>query len=204
MKAFISLLHFAILQSLTRICGTENTPGTKVTLYYAKKGEFNGWPRTRHEVVTAAGGTPVAGDTKILDEPFDFSEAPAGMGYWRKVDILVDSGAINAVMEGETGGKGIKNMIPFYVLGTNAEQLEFSDSIVAHDGCLVAMLGDREGNFRVLGNPDVPVQVESIEGGTGTKIGEKRGFAYSLMDNSGKHAPIYDAATHGIDLVPNP
>ena len=186
------------LIDMLRVCGTSNLPGTKTTLYYAPKGEFTGWPATKADNL---GTDP--GDTKILDEPFDFTGAPAGSGYWRRADILIDTGAVNHVLEGELGGRGYKNSLPFFILGTDAEQLEFADELVRYDGCLIAMIEDRNGKMRVLGTTGVPAQVESAEGGTGLKTGDRRGIAYVLMDSTGATSPIYDHDTHGIEITPN-
>ena len=96
-----------MLSNLTSAqCGVANPAGTEVDLYYTCSCELNAWPKTRWEVVTAASGTPAEGDTMILDEPFSFSGAPSGSGYWRKATIIVDTGAITDAVEGEVGGQG--------------------------------------------------------------------------------------------------
>lgn len=194
-----------MLNNLTSVqCGTPTPAGTEVDLYYTCSCELASWPGTKYDTVIAASGTPAEGDTKILDEPFDFTGAASGTGYWRKATIVVDSGAINDTLEGEVGGQGFKNSLPFKVKGSNAEQLEFADNMAAYSGCLVAMLRDRNDNLRVLGNKGVPAYVESAEGTTGLKNGESNGFDYVLSAGTGKTAPIYDDATHGIDITPNP
>ena len=194
-----------MLNNLTgKQCGTPNPAGTEVDLYYTCSCELAAWPKTRFEVVTAAAGTPVEGDTKILDEPFNFTGAASGLGYWRKATIIVDTGALNDTLEGEIGGQGYKGSIPFSIKGTGAEQLEFADNLAAYSGCLVAMLKDRNQNTRVVGTKGIPAAVESAEGTTGLKNGEKNGFDYVLSAATGLTMPIYDDATHGINLTPVP
>lgn len=187
----------ANLLSLTRACGTANPPGTKLKLYVIPKGELTAWPQTKAEL----GGT-AQGDTKILDEPFAYVSTTA-LGYWREYDILVDTGDVRDILEGEPGGQGYRNFFDFSILGTEAEQLEVADCMAAYSGCIIAMIIDKNDNHRVLGNLEIPAFIESAEGATGKTNGDRRGFNYVLYSNTGKTAPIYDAATHGFNLTPN-
>lgn len=189
-----------MLQNAGSKCGSKNPPGTRTKLYYALDSEFNGWPRTRAEIT---GASAVLGDKKILDEPFDFTTAPSGQGNWKSADILVDTGEVRDVLEGELGGQGYKSSFGFFLAGTDAENLEVADDFAAASGCIVAMIADRLDNFRVLGTPDNPAMVETAEGSTGAKNGDRRGFAYTFSASTGETAPIYDAETHGIDITPN-
>jgi hypothetical protein len=188
----------SILTNLVVDCAKPNPPGTETDLYYTCSCELNGFPKTKKEL----GGTDV-GDSKILGEAFDFSTAPSGSGYWRKAKILVDSGEVKDILEGEVGGQGFKSSTNFYIKGTDKEQLEFADNMAAASGCIVAMLRDRNGNLRVIGKTAIPATVEAAEGTTATKNGEKRGFAWTISAATGLTAPIYDDATHGIDVQPN-
>ena len=187
-----------MLRNMGANCGSSNPPGTETELFYALDDEFTGWPATK-----ADNGGILLGDAKILDAPFDFSGAPVGEGYWRKTTILVDTGEIKDVLEGELGGQGFKSSFGFFLKGTDAQNLEFADDLAAASGCLVMMLRDRKGNLRVLGKPSNPAMVESAEGTTGAKNGDRRGFAYVASASIGQTAPIYDDATHGIDITPN-
>jgi hypothetical protein len=189
----------AVLQSLTRTCGQSIPPGTKLRAYFTLKDELAGWPETKEE-----GGGTAQGDSKILDEPFDFTGAPVGKGFWRQLDILVDTGAVRDTLEGEIGGQGFVNRFDFFVLGAGAPQREFADLVTANAGCLIFMVQDKAGNHLVLGNLDNPVFVESAEGGTGTQNGDRVGFQYTLYSNTGYTTMMYDAATHGIDVTPVP
>jgi hypothetical protein len=189
----------ATLVDLLRACGESIPPGTKSKLYFTLKGELAAWPQTKEEL-----GGSAQGDSKILDEPFDFSGAPSGLGFWRAVDILVNTGQFRDTLEGEIGGQGFTSRVDFFVLGQGENQLEFADCVAANNGCLIAMVPDKSGNHRVLGNLDDPAFVEAIEGGTGLAPGDRVGAAYTLYANMGITAPIYDADTHGIDTTPNP
>jgi hypothetical protein len=62
----------ATLQSLTRTCGQSIPPGTKTKVYFTFVSELTGFPATAED----NGGTD-QGDSKMLDEAFDFSAAAA-------------------------------------------------------------------------------------------------------------------------------
>lgn len=187
-----------MLQSLGANCGKNNPPGTETELFYALDDDFTGFPSRKSD----NGGTEY-GDSKILDEPFDFTNASAGSGFWRKTTILVDTGEVKDTLEGELGGQGYKSSFGFFLKGTESQNLAFADDIASASGCLIMMLRDRSGNLRVLGKPSNPAMVESAEGTTGAKNGDRRGFAYVASASTGETAPIYDDATHGIDITPN-
>lgn len=187
------------LKNLANVCGQQHTPGTETDLYYACSCELNGFPRTKE----ALGGTD-DGDSKILDEPFVFNTSPAGTGYWRHARIKIDSGAVNDVLEGEIGSQTFKSSIPFAILGTNEKQLAFADSLAAASGYLVMMIRTNTGKLRVLGSDKRPAYVESAEIGTGTATTDSNSGVYVASASVGVTAPIYDDATHGIDITPNP
>lgn len=194
-----------MLQSLAQsTCGKPNIPGTKTKLRITCSCDLpDGMPLTRKEVVLAAAGTPAQGDSKIYDEPFNFANAPAGEGYWREYDILVDTGSLNAALEGEVGGQGFMSQIPFFVIGMDAAQLEFADEVVAHSSCMIVSIESRDGTAYVIGRHDNPVIVESADLSLGQKNGDRKGGAYVLKSSEGFAPMIYDAATHGFDITPN-
>ncbi|MEL7118624.1 MAG: hypothetical protein AAFO07_04265 [Bacteroidota bacterium] len=187
------------MKSLVRSCGKNPPPGTTTTVYFTFLSELTGWPLTKAENAGQA-----QGDTKVLDQPFDFANAGQNLGYWRELEILVDTGGIIDTLEGEIGGQSTINRANIFVVNDGAAEREFADQVVANQGCYVFMFRTKSKRHIVLGDPDNGVYVESLEGGTGTVPGDRVGFAYTLYCNSGFTAMLYDADTHGIDLTPNP
>lgn len=184
------------LASLAATCGTSVPPGTKEKRYWTPISELTGWPATR-----AAGGGTNQGDTFILDEAFDFSGAGVGFGFWRNVSaIVVDTGELTNNLEGPIGGQGYRQRDTFFIKGNGPEVLEWINELVACSGCAVWLVPTKDGNYHVLGDPDNPVYVEVVEGGSG---GERVGYQVTLYANTGKPTYIYDAATHGIDETAN-
>jgi hypothetical protein len=180
------------LNSMTRVCGTANPPGTKAVFRFWKKGELTTWPAT-----VAAGGGTAAGDTKRLAGNFSFIPS----GYMREVDVLVDSAQLKNMLEGEPGGQGYKTEVTFFVLGTQAEQLEFADCMAAFSGCLIGMLETRAGDKHVIGNIDIPCFITAAEMDSGAKNGDKSGTAYTLTASTGYTSFIYNGT---LKTVPTP
>lgn len=184
----------ANIKSLTGECGTQTPPGTTAKLYYTCSCELNGFPGVL--------ATTDPGDSVKLDGPFDFSTAPVGEGYWREVDILIDTGGISQAVEGESGGKGLAGGMRFFVVGSDAAQLEFQENMVKADGCIVGMMKQRgHTDYTVMGSDEVPALVESADLDGGEKLGDRNGTAYALKASTALRT--YDATTHGIDVAPN-
>lgn len=188
------------LNSLIRACGTNRPPGVKSKLYFTLKGELSAFPQTQYAITVAAMGDPVAGDKKRLGEAFDFSGAPTDFGYFREVDILVDTGNLRNTIEGELGGQGVRQRLDFFIVGMEAEALEWGDDLVANSGCLIPLVPLKTGLYAVMGDLENPCQVEAGEGGSG---GERVGHQYTLYSNTGFMPYLYDVDALGLDLIPN-
>ena len=183
------------LKSLTKNCGENVPPGTRAEIFLIPAHELVSQPQTRAE-----GGGTAAGDTMILDEPFEFI-TDTGLGYFRKYNIIVDSAEAKDTLVGEVGGRSWENMVSFSIAGTDAEQLEFASCVA--NACLVAVIVDRTDKGRVFGQYNDPCHIDSIEITTGLKAGDKHGGAYVIKNSSGRPAFIYDVATHGLNETPN-
>lgn len=183
----------ALISDLTN-CGVQTPPGTEVDLYYTCTCEMADWP-----AITA--GTTLGNKFK-LSEPFDFTGAASGTGYWRKARLLVDTGAYKAMIEGEVGGQSTKSEIRGFLIGSDAERMEIMDNFRMNSGCLAFIIKGREQALSaVIGSKTLPASVTSAEMDSGEKAGDRNGTAYVFS----APGPIfyYDAATHGIDVTPN-
>lgn len=183
----------AQLRSLTKNCGTVFVPGTEATLYMIPKGELNGWPAT-----AADGGGTAPGDTKLLAEAFAYVDT-VELGYWRKWDLLVDTGNLRNTSEGEIGGQGFRNRAVGFIQGYGAQEQEAMDCLLAYSGCVILIIALKDGPAHVVGNPNNPAFVESIEGDVETRVG----YLFTMYANTGKTTPIYDIETLGLNLIPN-
>ena len=194
----------ANLRSISKVCNEARPSGAKAKLFLTCKGELNGMPATREEVVLAAVGTPGPGDSKIYDEPFDFSLAPTGSGYWREIDIRVDSADYQNFLQGADGGKSYRQELPFSLDGaTDEENAEFADVLAALSGCMIAMLPAKTGKYLVLGDTENPASLQDGNSALGKGGDDENGWNFILKANLGYAGMNYDAETHGIDVTPN-
>lgn len=180
---------------MTKSCGTIIAPGTKLVMFMTPISELAAtWPQTDAEL----GGTD-KGDTKILGEAWDFSGAAVGAGYWRRYNVLVDTGQLRTIIEGEIGGQGYRQRLDVFMQGNGPVENEQADDFLAYSGCCIVMIGTKEGYYPVLGDLENPVFIEAAEGGSG---GDRAGFQYTFYANTGKTPQFYDV-TLGIDETPN-
>lgn len=158
------------------------------------KGELNGFPAT-----VADGGGTADGDRKRLAAPFQYVDTE-GLGYWRRIELLVDTGNIRNTSEGEIGGQGYRNRAVGFIQGYGAEENEFMDDLLAYSGCVILLLALKNGPTHVIGNLSDPAFVESVEGDVETRVG----YLFTMYANTGITTMIYDVETHGINTTPNP
>lgn len=191
------------IKNLSGLACDKKTPGNKVDIYYSPIGEHTGRPQTVAELNSATPENIVQGDTMRLGEPFDFTGAASGLGYWRKLTCILDTAKIEAILQGEVGSYSFDNMIDFEVSGVAAEQLEFA---VALKNCcegFTFMVPTKDGEHLVIGEPGLPVFPVSNTLSTGAGSGDKKAGVYQLKVNSSVPFYHYDAATHGIEITPN-
>jgi len=188
-----------MLENLVKECGQKLPPGTEVDIYYTCICELNGYPQTAKQLAV---GDPLPGDSVRLAEPFDFTTAESGEGYWRKARILINTGGVKWDKEGDLGGEGFMSAFRFFIIGSEAEQIEFSVNLLKASGCIAMMIKQREATeMTVIGTDKIPAYVESIAGDGGEKNGDLNGAAYSIKFDS--YLLKYDDGTHGIDVTPN-
>lgn len=185
----------ARIGNLSKPCGVSLAKGTRETLYATYTDELSGMPAT-----AADNGGTAAGDTKIYDEAWDFTGAPAGQGYWRSAPILINTGQVRNADEGEVGGKTMMNEILGFIPGNDAATREFIDCLRSAAGCGIFMLSDKNGLHHVVGSILNPAYVDITEGGTG---GDRVGYDVRIYADYGATNMQYDADTYAIEITPN-
>lgn len=190
-------------QTFTRDCGKNEAAGTMEIGYLTYVDELDAMPQTRYDIAEAATpGSALPGDTKILDEPWAFTGAAAGLGYWRSFPILINTGEVVNVEEGEIGGKTMSNDANYFIPGNDSVVKEAVERQRAGSGCCIIMVPDKQKRYQVVGSIDQPAYFDITEpGGTG---GARVGYAVRAYSDAGSINPEYDADTHGIDITPNP
>ena len=176
------------IKSLLRVCGNTGLPGLQAKLYLIGKDEITAMPTV---------GSGAYGNAKTYTTAWDLVTT-TGLGFWREIDILVDSGELKALIEGNLGSKFVRNMLDFFVEKMGKEQLQFLDDMVADSGCLIGMIRAKGAPTFVLGDKDNPLFLEAGEGGVNN---EQVGMKYTLMCNTGKAPMIYNDGL-AIDTTP--
>ena len=187
-------------KTFDRNCGLNESAGIKEKGYMTYIKELASYPMTRAQVVLAASGVPEPGDTKILDEPFDFTGAASGEGYFRSFPLLINRGSVGNLEEGEIGGKTLMNEAPFFIPGNDAVVKEAVECLRMASGCGIFMFPDKANRHQVIGTIESPAYFE-LTGVSGTG-GDVVGYACRVFADTGAINLEYDADTHGIDITP--
>ena len=125
-----------------------------------------------------------------LEGTYTFATAPAPQGF-ASIDIIIDSGDVMHKLAGELAGtKSLSSECTFQIAGNDAERLEFALDMARLDGCMVAIIEDRNGNRFQFGDLKIPAQVVSFEAAHGKKTGDANQGTYLIKFDNGKGAGI--------------
>lgn len=151
-----------------------NPAGVKGTLYLCPAKEFASWP------AYDSGTDP--GDSVKLSGNFSFTGAGTGNGYWRAFPCLLEKGAVEYNAVGGKGSKSFDVLGRGYVLGVDAEQLEWFKNVL--NTPVVGLWVDKKGLMHVIGAKDDPAYLEEGAGTTGIAATDERGIAFSIKANA--------------------
>ncbi len=189
--------------SLTRSCGNAPIKGAKTKVYMIPFSEIDTFPQTRAAIKIAGGiETPEQGDTKILDEAYGLVTT-SGKGYFREVDILVNTGDVANTLQGEIGGQENEVITRFFILGNGPKEKEFVDLMMANNGCIHVAIPSKDGQMQAIGDRDNPVFVRTYDGGTGGGSGgDKVGYAYELFTSEPQTNKVINVTDFPLNLTP--
>lgn len=188
------------IKTLAINCGEPNPPGLRTKMRFIPAKELTGFPKTKDKMTPA--GTAV-GDTVTLGEVFTYVTTP-GKGYWRELDVLVDTGGLNSKTIGEIGGKSFQNTIKGFLPlaeSSRAAILEWNQCMA--NACLVCAVQDRTDRWLIVGRDNDPAHIEEIDTNFGEKQGDRAGSAFSIKSMDGS-VPLLYPDTLAFDLTPNP
>lgn len=172
-------------KDLINKCGDPNPVGVKVKTYYVSIDDIDVFPPFKT--------TTAQGDSVVLDGNITLLPLKA----WNRVDINSKTGEIKDTMVGPLGSRDWESTFDAITPKADPAQVEFFSCLA--NGCFVVLVEDKAGNFRVLGNPDLPASAETIEITTGKASGDNRGTTYQIKAEVGTPAPFYEGT---IDLDP--
>jgi hypothetical protein len=160
------------IKKLTSTACMKNAAGVTGTGYMAPSEEFASWPAYQNTSDTLGDG-----DTVRLDGNFSFTGAGTGNGYFRTYPMLLEKGQVNYKLVGGLGSKSYEVTASFYVLGLNAEELEFGTSMKNIPG--VWLFKDKNNVVHCLGSKDDPAYISEGDGTTGAAATDERGTLYT-------------------------
>ena len=173
------------LRSLNKVCGKNHIKGLPIQLEYAGLEDIQLFPRTKLELEASnTAYTPAAGDSKRLAEEFLFVPGK----NWLSINILVNSGDIQDLVEGEVGGQGVMNKLLFTIEGSNPQHNEFVDCLLTNNGCMIFKVPTQDGQTIILGTRLNPAYAEQING----ELSNIVGFNYSLFAETGLTVLFYE------------
>ena len=133
----------ALYESLVHCKGATVLPGLRPHIFYIPKRDIVTFPTPPNTV--PSGGT--MGALATISEDFVL----AADAKWKKIDIVSNASNVNAESQGEAPSKTFNNTGVFKYPGNNAEAAAFCRQANADD--LVYLWPQRDGQYRVLGNP---------------------------------------------------
>lgn len=108
---------------------------------------------------------------------------------WFQINCIVDTGTIRSVAEGNIGSKGFRNETQIELIGASAAKLAWWNQVI--NGCFIAVVEDKNGRKRVIGNLKSTAHFDTIEHMINSEDSKGMGLLY---DKAGDIAPIYEGA----------
>lgn len=172
------------LTDILRLDGTKATPGIKVIGYFALVADILTWPAYK--------GTTTAADTVTIEDDVVFKVGKK----WQKIYSTKGLGKFTSKKDGVRDSKGNENM---YMISHPGSTPELVGAIeVMTNTSFVAICPDLNGNFRMLGSPDDPAEIQSADEDTGDEFNTFNGMKVGIR-STGAPAAFYQGL---ISLTP--
>jgi hypothetical protein len=167
------------VKSYTRDCEKKVIGGikTKLHLVCACDVDETQWPALK---TTTGVGDKITYDGDIV--------LKAGKAF-ATVDIITDSGNLVHTGEGAETSKAFTNMVNFK-LAKDIGADEWADQHL--NGCFIAVLEQKDGNKRVIGEPGSHASIKSAVGTLAETISGESSWVFQLGDSTGKVSPYYE------------
>ncbi len=163
-------------------CDNIAAPGNAVDIYFAPADELTSYPLTEFETTPATNKS--AANRKTLAAAFAFV-ATTGIGYFRRVKVMLNTPIVNASLQGDGGAAGFDNKLDFELADDGAEARNFADELAlckrCGSGVVILVKNPDTGVFTVIGTKDRPAQLLTAELSSGDKPGgTARGSKFSV------------------------
>ena len=179
----------------------KNLGGIRKKLYYIPVSELTANPATSAATKVLASQTPALGDELIWETDFT-KVTTVGLGYFRSIDIHVETGEIKTEGTGNPGEVSFKNTLDFTVKGMSPAALQLGRDIANCCAGFVFIIEDRNGSRKVLGRVGDGAFLTAASGTTGVASTDRAGVSYTITTFDGE-PPMELKAGVAIDTTPN-
>jgi hypothetical protein len=161
------------LKSTRPNCNTVDSPGLSRIIRFIPVNELTGTMPPTLDIVTPA--TTIPGASKILAAPFTYV-ATTGSGYWREIEVMLNSADLGQDLVGEGASQGFENKIQFTYPDDDAAICEFLEQMVKCSKCggvLASATNPDSGLTRIIGTIAQPAMIKAGSATSGDKVGGK-------------------------------
>jgi len=158
-------------------CGTPVIPGIMVDLFVVCACDIETFPEVgEYDIATPSASVTLQGDIVLTEG-----------SVWSKFKVMTDKGSILDQLQGDIGSKHFKNVLNFNIAGTEADTLAWHQQ--TSNGCLVCVVKEKNGQYRVIGNKDIPAHYATND----ISNGPENSMSTSVLEAvTGRVAPIYE------------
>lgn len=177
------------LKSTSRDCSTPNPPGVKAVVYFTESKNVDTFPPIKT--------TTEAGDSVTLDGNITLKAGKE----WAALEFQTKNGKLRGARTGERGaGGGFDNFFEGYYPGMTPVEMETVALLNGNCG-YVCIVQQKNGENRVIGNPDEPAFPETLEYDTGLTGSDKSGTTVTIGAELDIPAPFYEGTITPINEI---
>lgn len=162
---------------LVTTCGEKNIPGVKVKVHIVCTCDV--------DVLPGYLATTAAGDSVTIDGDIVLK----ALKKWATFEVIADTGELKDIQAGTTGSKSFGSSFDFKLQYTGPAATEWVEQRA--NSCFIALVEEKQGHVRLLGDLGTPVIQEAAEGTTGMNKESERVWTIQWRGEIGRPAPYY-------------
>lgn len=167
--------------------GRFNPGGIQGHVYYAFDEDIQSWPAALQNIDTETAVEFSELTTIPVADPFVFK---AGKSF-KKLYNTLETGELKFSLIGPRDSKSFTNSLEVSYPSNDAEAIGFIASTANRR--LVFIVIEQNGRAKVLGTPQFPAQLETVEGTSGKLVEDGNAAVQTYLSKSPIPAPIYKA-----------
>jgi hypothetical protein len=162
---------------LVNTCGQQNIPGVKTRAWVVCLEDVDTVP----DVV----GGPTLGDNLTISADIVLKANK----FWAAMDIVSETGEVKNTQLGSNGSKSFQSTFDFKVPNPSIAVDQWFEERA--NSCFIAIVEEKNGDFKLLGNVGSPVQQAAAEGTSGMGADSERVWTVNWLSTTGRPAIKY-------------